>query len=63
MVINSPLIYISCGTLLNQRKLRILRGGCSLISQKEKREKNICKLVCDETYLLSFIMTFELVIQ
>jgi len=32
MVINSPLIYISWGTILNQSKLRLLRVGCSLIS-------------------------------
>jgi hypothetical protein len=63
MVINYPVIYISWGTLLNQRKLRIARGGCSLISQRVKREESISKPVCDETYLLSFIMTFVLVIQ
>jgi len=63
MVINSPLIYISWGTLLNQTKLLILLVGCSLISLRVKREENICKLVSDETYLLSFIMTFVLTIQ
>jgi hypothetical protein len=63
MVINSPLIYISWGTLLNQSKLRIPYVGCSLISLRVRREKNIYKLVSDETHFLSFIMTFVLAIQ
>jgi hypothetical protein len=36
MVINSPSIYISWETLLNQSKLRLLRVGCSLIALRVK---------------------------